>query len=167
MSVNWQKKFRPSTQIKAQMLNWEFGKTRSPKLTFAKSNHASSPVMPIFTGSVPPDAAAEGWFAYCVTISLFRNVIYRLLISQLNTVSHMMIYGLDRDKDTTLQSEINNRFWGRFYYAEFIASLIRNLKIYFPVYFNGFFIFLIDILQVHTCMTYIVCAIKHPWSLLT
>ena len=82
----------------------------------------------------------------------------------------MMIYGLDRDKDTTLQSEINNRFWGRFYYAEFIASLIRNLKIYFPVYFDGFFIFLIDILQVdrtYRFMTYIVCAIKHPWSLLT
>ena len=37
----------------------------SPKLTLAKSNHASSPVK-TFSGL----SAADGWFAYCVTISL-------------------------------------------------------------------------------------------------
>ena len=86
-------------RLEKQLFRLRIRQTRAhfPKLTFAKSNHASSPVKTFFAGSV------EGGFAYWVTISLSGYtlyVIYGLFLSRLNTEYHVTIYGMNRDKDT-------------------------------------------------------------------
>ena len=66
-------------RLEKQLFRLRIRPTRAyfPKLTFAKSNHASSPVKTFFVGSV------EGGFAYCVIISLSGYVIYGLSLVNL------------------------------------------------------------------------------------